>query len=264
MVHDMAFTEKYALLLRPAGDVRPRRRDDRSCRCPTRGTTSTAPASGCSRVHGAVDDGSDVQWFDIDPCYVYHPLNAYDLDDGQRRARRGAAPEDVRDGSITGRTKEPTRFERWTIDPAEGKVVEETLERPLAGVPAAERGATRAGATGTATASGPRSSSTTSTQRRRSSTTSSRARPSSTTTAPGAMTLEPVFVPRDGCDRRGRRLGDVVRPRRDDGPRRRRDPRRAGLHRRPRRHRSTSRPASRSASTATGSPPRSPSCLVSA
>jgi carotenoid cleavage dioxygenase len=23
-------------------------------------------------------DGSDVRWFDVEPCYVYHPLNAYD------------------------------------------------------------------------------------------------------------------------------------------------------------------------------------------
>ena len=39
---------------------------------------------------------ADVEWFDIDPCYVFHPMNAYD--DGRHGRRRRAAPsDDVRD-----------------------------------------------------------------------------------------------------------------------------------------------------------------------
>ena len=37
-----------------------------------------------SRIGVMPREGSaaDVQWFDIEPCYVFHPLNAYD--DGER------------------------------------------------------------------------------------------------------------------------------------------------------------------------------------
>ena len=41
----------------------------------------------------------DVRWFDIEPCYVFHPLNAYsEVRDGARGAgaRRGAQRADVR------------------------------------------------------------------------------------------------------------------------------------------------------------------------
>ena len=23
-------------------------------------------------------DGTDIRWYDVEPCYVFHPLNAYD------------------------------------------------------------------------------------------------------------------------------------------------------------------------------------------
>ncbi len=41
----------------------------------------------------------DVRWFDIEPCYVYHPLNAYsEIRDGTEipGPRRGALLADVR------------------------------------------------------------------------------------------------------------------------------------------------------------------------
>jgi carotenoid cleavage dioxygenase-like enzyme len=70
---------------------------------------------------------ADVRWFDIDPCYVFHPMNAYD--DG--------------DSVVVDVPRHPTMFkqsnqgpndggapmlERWTIDLSAGKVREERVD----------------------------------------------------------------------------------------------------------------------------------------
>jgi carotenoid cleavage oxygenase len=71
-------------------------------------------------------DGSDVTWFDVEPCYVYHPVNAFD--DGDRivvdviRHARSFATD--RHGPNEG----PPTLDRWSIDLASGKVLEERLD----------------------------------------------------------------------------------------------------------------------------------------
>ena len=80
---------------------------------------------------------ADVRWFEVDPCWVFHTLNAYD--DGGRvvvdlcryhgRLRRLHS----RDGHG------PLTLDRWIIDPAAGKVTEQTARRPRAGVPPRRR-----------------------------------------------------------------------------------------------------------------------------
>lgn len=58
---------------------------------------------------------SDIRWLELDPCYVFHPCNAYDLPDGgvvldvvvhQRMFERSAVGPEL-DGQ--------PRFERWTL-----------------------------------------------------------------------------------------------------------------------------------------------------
>jgi carotenoid cleavage dioxygenase len=70
-------------------------------------------------------DGSGVRWFEVEPCYVYHPLNAYD--DGDRIVldvvRHPKTFATRHDGPDEG----PTSLDRWTIDLAAGKVLEERL-----------------------------------------------------------------------------------------------------------------------------------------
>jgi carotenoid cleavage dioxygenase len=65
--------------------------------------------------------GADIVWCDVDPCYAYHPANAYDLADGRvvldlfvhnRNSYR----------DFRGPDGETIRFERWTIDPATASV----------------------------------------------------------------------------------------------------------------------------------------------
>lgn len=71
---------------------------------------------------------ADVRWFDIEPCYVFHPLNAYD--EGKRVVIEVCRyPELWRADSDDFTVASMWRF---TIDPATGKVREEQLDdRPV-------------------------------------------------------------------------------------------------------------------------------------
>jgi carotenoid cleavage oxygenase len=125
MVHDMAFTEKFALIfdLPVTFDLDAAMS---GVRLPYSWDDDYNARIGLLPRDGAKDDGSDVQWFDIEPCFIYHPLNAYDLDDG------GVTLDAVRHPRTFATDKHgpnegATRLERWTFDPTEGKVLEETL-----------------------------------------------------------------------------------------------------------------------------------------
>ena len=76
MIHDTAFTERYVIVM------------DLPC-----AFDKKAAQSGVSLPYRWQEDyparlgllpraGGDVIWIDIDPCYIFHPLNAYDRDDG--------------------------------------------------------------------------------------------------------------------------------------------------------------------------------------
>lgn len=70
-------------------------------------------------------ESADVQWFEVDPCYVFHTLNAYDEGDTVvldlvRHPKMFAT--DV-NGPHEGR---PT-LERWTLDRTSGKVLTSRL-----------------------------------------------------------------------------------------------------------------------------------------
>jgi len=70
---------------------------------------------------------ADVRWFEIDPCYVFHPMNAYD--DGDTIVvdvpRHPTMFKQSRTGPNDGGV--PT-LDRWTIDLAAGKLREERLD----------------------------------------------------------------------------------------------------------------------------------------
>lgn len=71
-------------------------------------------------------DGGDVRWFGVEPCYVYHPLNAHDDGDDVvmivvRHPKTFATDHH---GPYEG---VPT-LDRWTVDTAAGKVREERLD----------------------------------------------------------------------------------------------------------------------------------------
>ena len=67
---------------------------------------------------------ASVRWFEVEPCWMFHTLNAYD--DGDRVVAnlvRYGGPYDASD--LTG--KGPLALERWTIDPGSGQVSQQRL-----------------------------------------------------------------------------------------------------------------------------------------
>ena len=89
------------------------------------------------------DGGTDdVRWFEIDPCFVFHSLNAYDegdtvVIDVVRHDRMFAT-------DFTGPNEGPATLTRFVVDLAAGKVREERFDERCAGVPAPRRAADRA------------------------------------------------------------------------------------------------------------------------
>jgi carotenoid cleavage dioxygenase len=69
--------------------------------------------------------GADVRWFDVDPCYVFHPLNAHD--DGDRVVLDLVRYESMFDRRRLGPDDAAPMLWRWTIDTAAGTVTEEQL-----------------------------------------------------------------------------------------------------------------------------------------
>jgi len=72
---------------------------------------------------------SDVKWFDIDPCYVFHPLNSYEEGNKiilyvcrQQEAMVGGF-QDIYGGETT-----VARLWKWTIDLESGSVKEEQID----------------------------------------------------------------------------------------------------------------------------------------
>jgi carotenoid cleavage dioxygenase len=69
---------------------------------------------------------ADIRWFDVDPCWIFHTLNAYDDDSGRVVVDvcryQGAYDVSVLDG------KGPLTLDRWIIDPAAGKVTQQRLD----------------------------------------------------------------------------------------------------------------------------------------
>ena len=79
-----------------------------------------------SRLGVMPRDGNDsmVTWYDINPCYVFHPMNAYE--DGNNIVLDVARLDHIwRDGPMD--FPAPSLY-RWTIDTVSGKVTEEQID----------------------------------------------------------------------------------------------------------------------------------------
>jgi carotenoid cleavage oxygenase len=70
---------------------------------------------------------ADVRWLDVDPCYVYHPLNAHE--DGDERIVLDVVRHPRMFATDHNGPNEGTpTLDRWTVDLAAGKVIEERLD----------------------------------------------------------------------------------------------------------------------------------------
>ncbi len=124
MIHDMSLTDTYAVVydlpvtvdLDVVGAGYP---------WPFSWNPDRAARVGLLPRAGAAED---IVWCDVDPCYVFHPLNAYDADDGTvvvDLCRYERMMDNDRRGPFTDAL--PT-FDRWVIDPATKRVVETRLD----------------------------------------------------------------------------------------------------------------------------------------
>jgi carotenoid cleavage dioxygenase len=125
MMHDFALTEKYVVLFDLPVTF-----------------SMTAASTGVqlpytwnpghqARVGLLLRDGSaaEVRWLEVDPCWVFHALNAYD-DEGGRVVVDVVQYEGAYDVSrLSGRG--PLSLDRWILDPAAGKVAHRRLDDRL-------------------------------------------------------------------------------------------------------------------------------------
>lgn len=122
MVHDMAMTAStvvafdlpvvFDLEMAAAGRSMPFRWDDDYV-----ARVGLMPRSGTA---------ADTVWLEVDPCYVFHPLNAYDdgdavvVDLARHPSMFRAELDEEADGS--------PRLERWRLDPVSGRVTTEIID----------------------------------------------------------------------------------------------------------------------------------------
>jgi carotenoid cleavage dioxygenase len=69
---------------------------------------------------------ADVRWFDVEPCYVFHPMNAYD--DGETIVLDVVRHPKMFDTDHLGPNEGPPTLDRWTVDLADGKVRESRID----------------------------------------------------------------------------------------------------------------------------------------
>jgi carotenoid cleavage dioxygenase len=119
MMHDFAITERHVVFmdlplvfdleLAMAGSMPYRWSDEYGAR------VGVMPRGGT---------GADVRWLEVAPCYVFHPLNAYDDE------RSAVVMDVVRYPELwrSGFSGPPAHLHRWRIDAAAGRVSEAPLD----------------------------------------------------------------------------------------------------------------------------------------
>ncbi len=121
-VHDMSLTERFAVIY----DL-PVLFDAEAAMSgalfPYHWDPGYRPRIGLLEREGGADD---VSWFDVEPCYVFHPMNAYD--DGDHVVLDVIRYQKMFDKNRLGPDEGPPTLDRWTVDTAAGKVVEERLD----------------------------------------------------------------------------------------------------------------------------------------
>ncbi len=75
------------------------------------------PRTGCA---------ADTIWCEVEPCYVFHPANAYETEDG-KVVVDVVAHDSMYARSNMGPDSKRSRFERWTIDPVAQRVARHVI-----------------------------------------------------------------------------------------------------------------------------------------
>jgi carotenoid cleavage dioxygenase len=124
MMHDMSLTEKYAVVY----DLPVTVNMDvlvAGYQFPFAWQPDRAARVGLLPRDGTADD---VIWCDVDPCYVFHPLNAYDAADGTVVVDVCRYDSMMVDDHLGPFTEAPPTLDRWVIDPVARRVTETRLD----------------------------------------------------------------------------------------------------------------------------------------
>ncbi|HVA07765.1 MAG TPA: carotenoid oxygenase family protein [Acidimicrobiales bacterium] len=73
-------------------------------------------------------ESTDVIWHDVEPCYVFHPMNAYDAPDGDGIVLDVVRHPSMFRTSLLGPAEGATTLERWHLDGHGAPVKEERLD----------------------------------------------------------------------------------------------------------------------------------------
>jgi carotenoid cleavage dioxygenase len=122
MVHDCAITEKYFVLFDQPVVFAPEALEQGGF------PYAWKPEYGC-RVGLMPREGNaqDVVWSEVEPCYVFHPMNAYDGPDGRVVLDVARHPKMFATDKLGPNEGAPT-LERWIVDPKGGQVKEQRLD----------------------------------------------------------------------------------------------------------------------------------------
>ena len=122
MMHALSLTDRHAVLYDLPVAFSPLLAGAGS-RCPYAWERGGAARIGVLPREGR---GSDVRWFEIEPCYVFHPLGAYEL--GDRIVVDAIRHERVFDRDLPRPAESAPTLWRWTVDLVRGTVTEQQLD----------------------------------------------------------------------------------------------------------------------------------------
>ncbi len=125
MIHDMALTQSYAAIL----DLPVAVNVEMAMQgYPFPFAWDREYESRVGLIPRTASSSNEIIWCDVDPIWVYHPMNSYDLDDG-RVVIDVCEYDSMFDADRNGPLRDgPPRLSRWTVDPVSQKVTRETLD----------------------------------------------------------------------------------------------------------------------------------------
>ncbi|HET6537156.1 MAG TPA: carotenoid oxygenase family protein [Sphingopyxis sp.] len=121
-IHDCAITENYVLIF-DLPVTFSMKALIKGYRFPYSWNASHPARVGLLRRTGP---GSSIIWVPVDPCYVFHPANAFETPDGKVIVDL-VVHENMFAQSLRGPDSERSQLERWTIDAASGVVERQIL-----------------------------------------------------------------------------------------------------------------------------------------
>ncbi|GCE01957.1 carotenoid oxygenase family protein [Embleya hyalina] len=122
MMHDFALTERYVVIydlsITFSADLAVN-----GARLPYAWNDAHPSRIGLLPRDGGADE---VRWFDVEPCWVFHTLNAYDDAAGRVVVEVARYPWMLDQGRLD--EIPPTVLDRWTIDPAAGTLRQDVID----------------------------------------------------------------------------------------------------------------------------------------